>query len=174
MTEFKPFPKIPRLNREIIITEKLDGTNAIIHIDGTNIQAGSRKRWITPTDDNFGFANWVEQNKDELLKLGDGYHYGEWYGKGIQRGYALSDKRFALFNSTRWTDDVRPSCCEVVTELYRGLMSTFMICVTVETLKENGSYHVPGYMQPEGVVVYHTASQSVFKVLCENDEGRKG
>lgn len=173
--EFKPFPKIPRLNREIIVTEKLDGTNAIIHVDGDSIQAGSRKRWITPSDDNFGFAKWVEQNKEELLTLGDGYHYGEWYGKGIQRGYGLEDKRFALFNSTRWTDDVRPSCCEVVTVLgTSNVMNVEFISDLIDDLKYKGSVHVPGYMQPEGVVVYHTASQSVFKVLCENDEGCKG
>ena len=35
--EFKPWPKIPRLRRSIVITEKIDGTNAIIHVaeDGT-------------------------------------------------------------------------------------------------------------------------------------------
>ena len=32
MTEFQPFPKIPRLSREIVITEKIDGTNAQILI----------------------------------------------------------------------------------------------------------------------------------------------
>ncbi len=34
---FKPWPKIPRLRRDIVITEKIDGTNAIIHVaeDGT-------------------------------------------------------------------------------------------------------------------------------------------
>lgn len=30
--EFKPFPKMPRLSRECIITEKIDGTNASILI----------------------------------------------------------------------------------------------------------------------------------------------
>ena len=31
--DFEPFPKIPRLNREILVTEKLDGTNAAIIIE---------------------------------------------------------------------------------------------------------------------------------------------
>jgi hypothetical protein len=30
--EFQPFPKLARLNRNILITEKLDGTNAAVVI----------------------------------------------------------------------------------------------------------------------------------------------
>ena len=30
--EFQEFKKIPRLSRDIIITEKLDGTNGVIYI----------------------------------------------------------------------------------------------------------------------------------------------
>ena len=80
--EFKEFPKIARLSREIIVTEKIDGTNAQILIteDG-QILTGSRTRWITPQDDNFGFAKWVEENKAEILKLGQGQHFGEWWGE---------------------------------------------------------------------------------------------
>ena len=55
--EFIPFPKIARLSRLAIVTEKIDGTNAQVTIteDG-DIFAGSRSRWITPEDDNYGFA----------------------------------------------------------------------------------------------------------------------
>ena len=175
MTDFKPFGKIPRLNREIVVTEKLDGTNALVWVsdDGTTLRAGSRKRWITPESDNFGFAKWVRDNTDELLTLGPGYHYGEWYGSGIQRTYGLPDKRFALFNVSRWSE-VRPSCCEVVTEMYRGPLLTNMILEIIDDLKSGGSVHVPGWKTPEGVVVYHTASGHVYKVLVENDEGHKG
>ena len=103
--EFREFPKIARLSREMIITEKIDGTNAQILIteDG-QILTGSRNRWITPQDDNYGFAKWVEENKQEILKLGVGRHFGEWWGGGIQRGYNLpkGEKRFSLFNVSRW------------------------------------------------------------------------
>ena len=76
--EFKPFPKIPRLSRNCLVQEKIDGTNASIYIDesGSTIQAGSRTRWITPEDDNYGFARWVEENKSELFKLGPAHHFG--------------------------------------------------------------------------------------------------
>lgn len=60
--EFVGFPKIPRLNRGIIVTEKIDGSNACIVIDEeSDIWAQSRKRIITPEVDNFGFATWYEQ-----------------------------------------------------------------------------------------------------------------
>jgi hypothetical protein len=99
--DFKGFGKIARLSRNMIITEKLDGTNAQVYIDQWGeIRAGSRNRWIKVGDDNYGFAAWVEANKEELRKLGPGRHFGEWWGNGIQRGYGLpkGDKRFSLFN----------------------------------------------------------------------------
>ena len=173
--EFNKFGKIARLNREVVITEKLDGTNAQIHIEGGNIYAGSRNKWITAEKDNYGFAKWVEDNKEELIKLGEGTHYGEWYGAGIQRRYGLQEKRLALFNTHRWSDaDVRPTCCEVVTVLYQGLFSKLEIDQTVENLRDFGSVHVKGFDDPEGVVVFHTHSGNLFKVTCKNDEKPKG
>ncbi len=105
MTEitFEPFPKIGRLTRECVITEKLDGTNAqvIITEDG-RIAAGSRTRLITPAGDNMGFARWVQEHAEELITgLGPGRHFGEWWGQKIQRAYGLTEKRFSLFNTTR-------------------------------------------------------------------------
>lgn len=173
---FVEFKKIPRLNREIIITEKLDGTSGCIYIgeDGTFL-TGSRTRWITPENDNFGFARWCQQNKQELLKLGAGTHFGEWYGVSIQRGYELSERRFALFNTHKWSDvAVRPSCCQCVPILYRGLFDTQLIWSTLNALKETGSVAVPGYMKPEGIVVYHLAAGTRMKVTVENDEKPKG
>ena len=79
--EFKGFPKMARLSREIIVTEKIDGTNAQVFItDDGDVMAGSRTRWIYPGDDNFGFAAWVQEHRDELLTLGPGQHFGEWWG----------------------------------------------------------------------------------------------
>jgi hypothetical protein len=105
MTEFQEFPKMPRRSRDVVITEKIDGTNACVFIgeDGEFL-AGSRTRWITPEDDNFGFSRWAHENKDDLLTLGPGRHFGEWWGSGIQRKYGLTEKRFSLFNTSRWVD----------------------------------------------------------------------
>jgi len=173
--EFTPFGKIPRLNRECVVTEKIDGTNAQIYItDKGDFFTGSRTRWITPTDDNMGFSTWAHEHKEELMKLGKGHHFGEWYGRKIQRSYGLKEKRFALFNTSIWTDDsIRPGCCGVVPILYQGLFSTQKINECLQFLKTYGSIAVEGFMRPEGIVVYHVAGNLYFKATIENDEAPK-
>ena len=174
MSEFKEFPKIARLSREVIVTEKIDGTNAQIFIgeDGTFL-TGSRTRWITPMEDNFQFAAWALMHKDELMTLGPGSHFGEWYGAGIQRAYGLKEKRFALFNVTRWAD-ARPACCDVVPILWRGLFDTAPIMSAFESLRAEGSRLVPGFMRPEGIIVWHAAANSGFKKTFDKDDEWKG
>ena len=190
--EFLEFPKIARLSREIIITEKIDGTNAqLLNTESGEIFIGSRTRLITPLNDNHGFARWAEGNKQELLKLGVGRHFGEWWGGGIQRGYGLQkdDKRFSLFNISRWAlhgtepkkiptadpriekyQDMLPEICSLVPELYRGQFDTQKINEILEFLKINGSYASKGFMNPEGIVVFHTAANMGFKKTIEKDE----
>lgn len=173
--EFKSFPSIGRLSRDIIITEKLDGTNAQITIteDGQFL-TGSRARWITPQDDNYGFSKWAHENKDELMNLGEGSHFGEWWGEGIQRKYGIKGKRFSLFNTHRWNDDaLRPSCCCVVPELYKGEFDTARINGILSMLDINGSRASPGFMRPEGIVIYHAHSNTLFKKTLENDDKSK-
>jgi len=174
--EFESFSKIPRLSRECVVTEKIDGTNAQVYItDDNQVQAGSRNRYIKPGDDNFGFAKWVEENKEELLKLGPGRHFGEWWGQGVGRRYDLKEKRFSLFNTHRWSDpDIRPSCCDVVPVLYQGMFDTLMIEKTLSDLNAMGSQAAPGFMKPEGIVIFHAASGYLFKKTIEKDEKRKG
>ena len=187
--EFQPFAKMARLNREIVVTEKLDGTNAQIYIgeDGS-IRAGSRNRWITPNDDNYGFARWCWDNKDELVKLGPGRHFGEWWGNGIQRRYGLAEKRFSLFNVGRWFVESSvpgvcridtgvvfpgPACCHVVPTLWRGQFREAPISTVLDNLRYGGSVAAPGFMDPEGIVIFHTAANSYFKVTLKNDETPK-
>lgn len=175
MTDFIPFPKIPRLSREIIVTEKIDGTNSQVFIgeDGT-IMAGSRNRWLTIEQDNFGFARWVAEHEAELRALGPGRHFGEWWGSGIQRGYGLEkgEKRFSLFNVSRW-DEARPACCGVVPTLYRGEFDQQEITLALEYLRANGSVASPGFMKPEGIIVFHVAANMGFKKTLEKDEEPK-
>lgn len=188
------FPKIPRLNRLMVITEKIDGTNGQISISETGeIRVGSRNRWLTPVDDNYGFAMWVAANKSELRDcLGPGRHYGEWWGQGIQRGYELDHRRFSLFNVRRWRHAINaswyghpwitgykkcqraPACCHVARILYIGPFDTETIQTGLAQLKREGSFVAPGFMRPEGIVVYHTAGNNLFKVTIENDhEGER-
>lgn len=173
--EFKPFNKIPRLKRSCVITEKIDGTNAQIGITPEGeVFSGSRTRWLAPGKhtDNFGFAAWVEENKQELLKLGHGRHFGEWWGAGIQRRYGLDHKRFSLFNPR--PKEFLPSCVGVVPVLYAGDFSTNVVDEQIARLKREGSVAAPDWAKPEGVVVYLPASGHLYKVLCEHDELPKG
>jgi hypothetical protein len=204
---FQEFPKMARLTRDCVITEKIDGTNAQVHIvsdseiaydkdlhgstvivrdavRGLTMFAGSRTRYITPLDDNFGFAAWVDRNQYELWALGEGQHFGEWWGSGIQRGYGLAkgEKRFSLFNTARWSDDRdrekyphdRPACCSVVPVLYSGEFSTEIIGTQIERLRTLGSLAAPGFDKPEGLVIWHEAARIYFKKTLEKDaEGKE-
>jgi hypothetical protein len=170
--EFVEFPKMPRLSRECVITEKIDGTNAQIFIadDCETMLIGSRTRWITPENDNAGFARWCMERKDELLRLGPGRHFGEWWGQGIQRNYGLKEKRLSLFNVSRWTEGTLPPCVGLVPELYRGIFTTDAVENCLQELRDNGSAAAMGFMKPEGVACFHIAGGFGFKKTIEKDE----
>lgn len=189
-TEFRAFPKVPRLFRDMTITEKIDGTNGciIVREDGS-VGAQSRTRLITPQDDNFGFAAWVEANATMLAGvLGPGHHFGEWHGRGIQRGYGFRGRYFALFNVGRFRKEGDDDATDkhilipneamavgltVVPVLYEGPFSLAGVQAALRFLKHGGSALAFG--QPaEGVMVYHHAAKSYFKVTLENDQQGKG
>ncbi len=175
-TEFLKFPKIKRLKRSCVITEKLDGTNAQILFEGDgNMYCGSRNRWVIPGQDNYGFATWAYAYKEELFDvLGVGRHYGEWWGSGIQRNYGLDGKRFSLFNTGRWGDKDLGAVARlgVVPILYAGDFSSEVVDETMEHL-EGCSVASPGFDSPEGIVVYHSQINQMFKVTFEHDKTGK-
>lgn len=197
--EFQPWPKIARLNRDITITEKLDGSNAaVVIVEGHHpdecavwysaehtVFAQSRTRFITPKQDNYGFAGWVQRNAEALVEtLGEGSHFGEWWGAGIQRKYGLTggDKRFSLFNTKRWTSDEglraiafsEVKGLDVVPVLYEGPFSQRAIDGVLDDLRCNGSLAVLDFDRPEGIVIFHHASREMYKVTLEGDEAPKG
>jgi hypothetical protein len=202
--EFQPWPKIARLNRDVVVTEKIDGTNSAIVIQKTeqgffpapeddlrvkslvavgdaqyDVYAQSRNRFITPgkATDNAGFAGWVAKNVNSLVELlGEGTHFGEWWGGGIQRGYNLTEKRFSLFNTARWGEVDFGGLVEgltVVPVLYTGPFVSSIIRDQVELLHKFGSIASPGFPRPEGVVIWHEAARQSFKVTLEGDEAPK-
>lgn len=183
MPEFRGFPKVPRLaNIKMVVTEKLDGTNACVVVDEDgNVSAQSRKRVIVPGDDNYGFAGWVHANADELRTLGTGYHFGEWWGQGIQRNYGLKEKRFSLFNVYRYHEsrgdeaDPLPTCCHLVPLLGQGELDIGWINARLRLLQKHGSEAVPGFMNPEGLMVYLSPINQYIKVpidpLPKGDSG---
>ena len=187
---FEPFRKLSRMNRGCTITEKIDGTNAQLCFDAEgNMLVGSRKRQIWPEGydgkagcDNAGFAKWAYDNQEALFEfLGEGRHYGEWCGGKIQRGYGLTEKKFALFNTSRFGDGRQEIPEElfnigltVVPVLFDGEFTTNVVEEVMEVLKEHGSYFAEGFMNPEGVVVYHHALRDYFKVTYDHDKTGKG
>lgn len=175
MSDFVEFPKIARFSREIVVTEKIDGTNGCVYIgeDGYTIRFGSRTRWLSAQDDNFGFWRWCNEHTEELLTLGPGTHFGEWWGAGIQRRYGQTDKRFSLFNTHRWSES-RPTCCGVVPVLYAGMMDEAEIIGCLLKLETHGSVAAPGFMNPEGIIIYHTAARTYFKKTLHKDDEWKG
>jgi hypothetical protein len=202
--EFEAFPKIPRLKTKVVVTEKIDGTNGQVAIFGPHpsdkcslfsghskliadvvidgfryvVFAGSRKRYVTPDNDNFGFAGWVYAHAFELVEtLGPGRHYGEWWGSGIQRRYGLNegDKRFSLFNTLRWNNEGSPPLPEILSTvpvLFNGDNPDIEQIMT--DLKASGSIASPGFDNPEGIVYYHCGSKDkgLFKCTFEHDKGK--
>ena len=48
------------LDGHVSVTPQLDGTNAVVWLGGDGyLHAGSRKRAISPDNDNAGFATWI-------------------------------------------------------------------------------------------------------------------
>jgi RNA ligase len=195
--EFTPWPKTPRFfHGSMTVTEKIDGTNAAIGIDCvedfimrphpdfnrittevTNMDGifrvwcQSRKRIITPQSDNFGFAEWVRLNSATLVRdLGPGLHFGEWWGKGIQRGYGQHRKRFSLFNTSRFEHcDFSTPDVDAVPVLSVGRVDTEEVLHCMWQLERYGSHAVPGFMNPEGVCIYLSDVGRSLKVTFDGD-----
>lgn len=164
---FKEFQKIPRLSKDIVITEKLDWTNACIVITKEgDFFCQSKNQIITPENDNYWFANWAYNNKEELMKLWVGYHYWEWRWEWIQRKYNIWEKRFSLF-VFRW--EKLPSCISVVPILYQWEFDTNKINEVMKQLKESWSVASPWFLDPEWIIIFHTGSRQVYKKTFEND-----
>jgi len=205
---FEKFPSLTRFSHGWTITEKLDGSNAcVVIVQANEVAAGqvpaeaklfysaatdlvvlaqSRKNLIFPgkTTDNFGFAQFVKDNAEEFVaKLGEGRHFGEWVGKGVnKRGYNLDQKRFVLFNTHRWTGADLPERVDVVPVLAEGYIdidaTEDRIAVgaavgALAMLKQSGSVYAPGFMDPEGVVMRHGPSGTLFKKTFDYDEQGK-
>jgi len=166
---------------------------------GYLVRAQSRKRIITPGNDNFGFAKWVWDNAEGLANLlGFGYHYGEWYGEGIQKNpLAVAGRRWALFNTWHWgrkenlerlrmVDIPGLTLVPVLHDEQRdGPADYFTIPGVIEGLKVGGSradgymtlpnahkmdFHVEG---PEGIIVWQRETSQRYKILLQEDDKHK-
>ena len=199
MIEFQTWPKTPRLLRDIVITEKIDGTNSAIIIEqlesfndadpdalavlmneGLYYQFGaqSRNRLIFPgkTTDNYGFADWVQHNAEKLFDiLGPGRHFGEWWGHGIARKYDMDHRKFSLFNTSKgvMTRQLGEHKIGTVPVIYSGPFDMVEICDALDDLKTFGSLAKVGFPDPEGICVFHTQSRQVYKITLDNNDAGK-
>lgn len=146
------------------------------------VHAQSRNRIITPTADNYGFARWVWDNAEHLaVTLGEGVHFGEYWGAGIQRGYwrqsgpysKNNGRTFSLFNTKRWADTLTVEGdavgLAVVPVLFSGVLALDTPLKTLAWLQGRGSVAAPRYPNPEGIIVYHSGANSTFKMYVESD-----
>lgn len=97
------------------------GTNSSVHFNPKTNEfwCESRNNIISVDSDNAGFARFIENNKLVVLDLIQSIKnpnletisiFGEWAGKGIQKGVAISevDKFFSIFKvgiEERWTSN---------------------------------------------------------------------
>lgn len=169
--EFKAWDKTTRLFSDVILTEKLDGSNCAINIeatvDGFNIGAQSRNRLITVYNDHQGFARWVASNVLELNDiLGAGRHYGEYVTKGLKQ------PRFFLFNTERWSGVETDFGLDCVPIMYYGRYYEGLVAEQLKLLENFGSaaYDAP----PEGVVIYWKADKTLKKAFCAGVSKQKG
>jgi len=229
--QFKSWGSTPRFHKGLHITEKINGTNAGVSVQGFSIghhvdhpvpsdavlvfgpgvgefnapeveylvRAQSRKRIITPQNDNFGFAKWVWDNADGLANLlGYGYHYGEWYGEGIQANpLAVAGRRWALFNTWHWhgkgnlerlVDADIPGLTLVPVlhdEQRDGPADWMTIPKALELLQVHGS-QATGFMTlpnsnkmdfyvegAEGIIVWQRDTRQRYKILLREDDKHK-
>ncbi len=163
---FKSFGKMARLDTtRMRITQKMHGTNAQILIENDveagvmRIKAGSRTKYLTETNDNFGFAKWVNENAQDLIEiLNEGRHYGEWCGPGINSGEGLKERTLFLFDVPRFRHFIEKrehpqvSCVPI---LYEGPFNTVTIDNVFGWLKREGSHAVEygTFDKVEGIVV---------------------
>lgn len=66
-----------------------------------------------------------------------------------------------------------PDCCRVVPVVINGPFCDDTVEGALSILREHGSLAAPGFMNPEGIVIYHEASGYLFKKTFVNDHQPK-
>lgn len=175
---FQKFNKIEQFKRmNVLVTTKINGTNSAIYVykdaktGELDLKTASRTRFIIPEDDNYGFARFVQDNKQEFIEsLGEGVHFGEWAGNGINSGEGLDHKELFLFDVYRYKDKTLPKNVRTVPILYHGEYSKGIIESLAEDLKKNGSKIVEGFMRPEGMVIQFSGTNHRYKYVFDAEE----
>ena len=161
-------------------TVKIHGTNAGIRSDGVSITAQSRERDLSLTSDNAGFYIFVNKNIDLFKAITSTIHqkensnlvviYGEWFGKGIQKGVAVSevDKKFAIFGikiihgeSHNWIEG-------------NALIPYLDSVISIDTLNEDGVYVISQFQTWSIDIDFNNPSnvQNTLSAITEEVEAK--
>lgn len=168
---FQKYPRLFNEGEEVVVTEKLHGTNArFVNIDGT-VYVGSRKNWWKPDPANLYWRGYESclALRNLLAVVKDTVFYGEIFGQvqrgfdyGIEAGkvdvrlfaaYSLQEEDTVHWDETRWYDDhaIRSLSEEWpcwVPVLYRGEFRRDRILAMAEGQTTLGEGHIR-----EGIVV---------------------
>lgn len=158
-------------------TVKIHGTNSGIRFTkNSGLVAQSRERDLSLTADNAGFYAYVMKNEvffrnicEQLIGDNDTVViYGEFAGKGIQKGVAVSelDKMFVVFGVRYVKDDI--STWEDV----HDLQHTFENYFSIATLNSNQVYVITQFQTYELVIDFNNPSavQNEMIALTEKVE----
>lgn len=144
MNTFYPFPKIYQMRQAVKNlrkmamnravqqisfhgTPKIHGTNAGIVVANGKVTAQSRTRSLTPDNDNYQFATFVDQHADLLARVlpDNVVYYGEWCGNGIQKNVAVSQlsRRLVIFAARTLDDRVWHRPAELINDVQRRVLA---------------------------------------------------
>jgi len=149
---------------------KLHGTNAAVQIRNRKIFAQSRSSYVTPENDNMGFAKWVEENREYFENLSDSNDvitiFGEWCGSGIQKGTAINqigEKIFCVF-AVQYGDFIDETYNDIVKiEVDTFKINEFLQGPRLNMISLMSNIYSKPWMALEGVVVNFKDDNSLLK-----------
>lgn len=131
-------PEILKGNQTVLYRSKvkIHGTNAgvQVHQDG-RVVPQSRTTELSLSDDNAGFARWVESQKTQWQQIPqdtdeDMIIFGEWCGPGVQKGVAVCEipkKSFVVFAAKNLTDETFIVEPRLLQNLVKGISDVYVL-----------------------------------------------
>lgn len=83
---------------EIVITEKIDASNASFTLDNGVVKVFSRNLELDETNNLNGFYQWVQENINPKELVKEFIYFGEWLGNPHKVRYEGHEKSFFLFD----------------------------------------------------------------------------
>lgn len=176
-------------------SEKIHGTNAgVCYSNSLGLWVQSRERIITPESDNMGFAFYVSQNEEAIIKLIkelaiENYIdldsqiislYGEWAGGNIQKNSALTgyEKVFILFEHFK-VSPVEPSeeekavWVKTITQVDAGILESsekFNTFYTWAESPENKIFNIMNFETYRFSIDFNNPEKGINDIISLVDE----